>query len=172
MGSRYGAAQPLTVVGVTALWSTVPTPLGDLLLVAVDGALVRAGFPPYGPPEGPARPDDPVLAEAHRQVGEHFAGARTEFDLPLAPPGTAFQRRVWDELRRIPYGTTTTYGALAVRLGDPKCVRAVGLANGRNPIALVVPCHRVIGSDGKLRGYAGGIERKSRLLALEQAALF
>lgn len=157
---------------MTALWATVPTPLGDLLLVAVDGALVRVGFPPYDLPSGAASPDEPVLAEAHRQLVEHFAGARTEFDLPLAPPGTPFQRRVWEELRRIPYGTTTTYGAIAAQLGDPRCVRAVGLANGRNPIALIVPCHRVIGSDGRLRGYAGGIERKSRLLALEQASLF
>ena len=154
------------------VWTTVPTPVGDLLLVAVDGALVKAHFAPYDQPPGPPSPDEPVLAEATRQLREHFAGERTDFDLPLAPPGTAFQRRVWDELRRIPYGTTTTYGALAERLGDPKCVRAVGLANGRNPIAVVVPCHRVIGSDGKLRGYAGGIERKQQLLALEDSSLF
>jgi methylated-DNA-[protein]-cysteine S-methyltransferase len=159
------------------VWTTVPTPLGDLLLVAVDGALVKAQFlneqgPPFEVPDVPEAPDEPVLVEASRQLREHFAGARTDFDLPLAPPGTAFQRRVWEELRRIPYGTTTTYGELAARLGDPKCVRAVGLANGRNPIAVVVPCHRVIGSDGKLRGYAAGVERKQRLLALEDAALF
>ena len=153
-------------------WTTVPTPLGDLLLVAVEGALTKAHFAPYDEPDTPPSPDEPVLVEAARQLTEHFAGDRTDFDLPLAPPGTAFQQRVWDELRRIPYGTTTTYGELAERLGDPKCVRAVGLANGRNPIAVVVPCHRVIGSDGKLRGYAGGIERKQRLLALESASLF
>lgn len=160
---------------MTQACTTVPTPLGDLLLVAVDGALVKARFrsgqlPPYeesGPPSA-----EPVLAEAGRQLGEHFAGERTAFDLPLAPPGTAFQQRVWDELRRIPYGTTMTYGELAARLGDPRCVRAVGLANGRNPIAVIVPCHRVIGSDGKLRGYAGGVERKQRLLALESSSLF
>lgn len=157
---------------MTEAWTTVPTPLGDLLLVAVDGALVRAHFPPFERPEAPPSPGEPVLVEAARQLTEHFAGQRTDFDLPLAPPGTAFQRRVWDELRRIPYGTTATYGELAERLGDPKCVRAVGLANGRNPIAVVVPCHRVIGSDGKLRGYAAGIERKQRLLALEDASLF
>lgn len=172
MGPRYGAAQPLTVPGMTQAWTTVPTPLGDVLLVAVDGALTRIHFAPYETPACAETPDDPLLVEAGRQLGEHFAGGRTDFDLPLSPPGTAFQRRVWDELRRIPYGTTTTYGELAARLGDPKCVRAVGLANGRNPIAVVVPCHRVIGSDGKLRGYAGGIERKQRLLALESASLF
>ena len=151
----------------------MPTPCGDLLLVAVDGALVAASFAPFDRPDGVERPDEPVLAEARRQLGEqYFAGTRTDFDLPLAPPGTPFQRRVWGELRRIPYGTTATYGEVAERLGDPKAVRAVGLANGRNPIAVVVPCHRVIGSDGKLRGYAGGIERKQRLLALESASLF
>ena len=154
------------------VWTTVPSPVGELLLVAVDGALVRVHFAPYEQPPGEPSPEEPVLAEATRQLAEHFAGERTTFDLPLAPPGTVFQRRVWDELQRIPYGTTTTYGQLAERLGDPKCVRAVGLANGRNPIAVVVPCHRVIGSDGKLRGYAGGIERKQRLLALESASLF
>lgn len=150
----------------------MPTPLGDLLLVAVDGALTKAHFAPYDEPESSPTPDEPVLVEAARQLAEHFAGERTDFDLPLAPPGTPFQQRVWGELRRIPYGVTTTYGELAERLGDPRCVRAVGLANGRNPIAVVVPCHRVIGSDGKLRGYAGGIERKQRLLALERSSLF
>jgi methylated-DNA-[protein]-cysteine S-methyltransferase len=157
---------------VTERWTTVPTPVGELLLVAVDGALVRAHFAPYEEPASAPSPDEPVLVEAARQLAEHFAGERTSFDLPLAPPGTAFQHRVWDELRRVPYGTTVTYGQIAARLGDPRCVRAVGLANGRNPIAVVVPCHRVIGSDGKLRGYAGGIQRKQRLLALESSSLF
>ena len=157
---------------VSPTWTTVPTPCGDLLLVAVDSALVQAHFAPFAAPAAPETPDEPVLAEARRQLAEHFAGERTDFDLPLAPPGTAFQQRVWAELQRIPFGTTATYGEIATRLGDPKAVRAVGLANGRNPIAVVVPCHRVIGSDGKLRGYAGGIERKQRLLALEDASLF
>jgi methylated-DNA-[protein]-cysteine S-methyltransferase len=157
---------------VSLAWTTTPTPLGDLLLVAVDGALVKAHFPPFEAPDVPPTPDEPVLVEAVRQLGEHFAGQRTEFDLPLDPPGTPFQRRVWDELGRVPYGTTATYGEIAARLGDPKCVRAVGMANGRNPIAVVVPCHRVIGSDGKLRGYAAGVERKQQLLALEDASLF
>lgn len=157
---------------MTEVWTTVPTPFGDLLLVAVDGALVKAHFPPFEPPDAPETPDDPVLVEARRQLSEHFAGERTDFDLPLAPPGTDFQRRVWEELRRIPYGTTATYGELAERLGDPRCVRAVGLANGRNPIAVVVPCHRVIGADGKLRGFAAGVDRKQRLLALEGSSLF
>ncbi len=157
---------------MTEAWTTVPSPVGDLLLVAVDGALVKLHFAPFDPPDVPESPSEPVLVEAARQLREHFAGERTQFDLPLAPPGTPFQRRVWDELRRIPYGSTATYGEIAERLGDPLCVRAVGVANGRNPIAVVVPCHRVIGSDGKLRGYAGGIERKQQLLALEHASLF
>ena len=150
----------------------MPSPVGELLVVAVDGAVVRLHFEPFEPPPGPPSPQEPVLLEAARQLREHFAGERTEFDLPLAPPGTEFQRRVWDELRRIPYGTTTTYGEIAQRLGDPLCVRAVGVANGRNPIAVVVPCHRVIGADGKLRGFAAGVERKQRLLALEGSSLF
>ena len=157
---------------MTAAWTVLPTPLGELLLVAEGGALVKAHFAPFEQPQGPSAPDEPVLVEACRQLAEHFSGDRTDFDLPLSPPGTPFQRRVWEELRRIPYGTTATYGELAARLGDPKAVRAVGLANGRNPIAVVVPCHRVIGSDGKLRGYAAGVERKQRLLALEDASLF
>ena len=150
----------------------MPTPVGDVLLVANDEGLSRLHFAPFDPPAGAPTPHAPLLRRAVGQLTEYFAGERTEFDLPLAPPASAFQRRVWDELARIPYGTTTTYGEVALRLGDPKCVRAVGLANGRNPIGIVVPCHRVVGADGKLRGYAGGIERKQQLLALEQSALF
>jgi methylated-DNA-[protein]-cysteine S-methyltransferase len=157
---------------VTEVWTTLPSPVGELLVVAVDEGLTRLHFAPFEAPAGEPTPDAPLLREAATQLAEYFAGERTEFDLPLAPPGTAFQRRVWDELARIPYGTTTTYGELAVRLGDPGCVRAVGLANGRNPLGIVVPCHRVIGADGKLRGFAGGIERKQALLALEHSSLF
>ena len=97
----------------------------------------------------------------------YFAGERTEFELELRPAGTAFQRAVWDLLLGIPYGRTTSYGALALELGDPRKVRAVGLANGRNPISIVIPCHRVIGADGSLTGYGGGLERKRHLLDLE-----
>ncbi|MDB4948187.1 MAG: cysteine methyltransferase [Gemmatimonadetes bacterium] len=103
------------------------------------------------------------------QTAAYFAGERTEFDLPLAPRGTEFQRRVWSELRRIPFGATLSYRELAARLGSPEAVRAVGGANGRNPICIIVPCHRVIGADGSLTGYGGGIERKAKLLALESA---
>lgn len=110
----------------------------------------------------------PVLTEAASQLSAYFAGDLTEFDLPLAPRGTDFQRQVWDLLRTIPYGTTRSYGELATRLGSPGASRAVGLANGRNPISIVVPCHRVVGSSGQLTGYGGGIERKQTLLALEE----
>ena len=111
--------------------------------------------------------DPAALAEPARQLAEYFAGERTEFALELRPAGTDFQRGVWDLLLGIPYGATTTYGALAHALGDPRKVRAVGLANGRNPISIVVPCHRVIGADGSLVGYGGGLERKRTLLAHE-----
>ncbi|HEY3261334.1 MAG TPA: methylated-DNA--[protein]-cysteine S-methyltransferase [Pseudonocardiaceae bacterium] len=109
-----------------------------------------------------------LLAEAASQLGRYFAGRLTEFDLPLAPEGTPFQRSVWQALRAIPYGETVTYGELAERLGRPGAARAVGAANGRNPISIVVPCHRVIGSSGHLTGYGGGIEQKRQLLALER----
>lgn len=107
------------------------------------------------------------FAEAKRQLVAYFAGTRTEFDLPLAPQGTDFQRRVWAELSRIAYGQTISYGELARRIGQPGSARAVGLANGRNPISIIVPCHRVIGTDGKLVGYGGGLSRKQALLSLE-----
>lgn len=111
----------------------------------------------------------PELGECARQLREYCAGRRRAFDLALAPRGTAFQRRVWDEIARIPYGRTLSYAALAARAGAPGSARAAGAATGRNPLSIVVPCHRVVGSDGELTGYAGGMERKRRLLALEGA---
>jgi len=119
-----------------------------------------------------AHSDDlPLLQEAKRQLTAYFDGTLKEFDVPLAMRGTPFQLRVWEELVRIPYGTTMSYGELARRVGNPNASRAVGLANGRNPISIIVPCHRVIGSDGKLTGYGGGLPRKSALLAFESAVL-
>jgi methylated-DNA-[protein]-cysteine S-methyltransferase len=109
------------------------------------------------------------LAQAARQLGEYFAGERREFDLPLRLDGTEFQRRVWQALTEIPYGETWSYGRLALRVGNPKACRAVGLANGRNPISILIPCHRVIGADGSLTGYGGGVERKRWLLGHEAA---
>jgi methylated-DNA-[protein]-cysteine S-methyltransferase len=155
-------------------YTFVPSPLGDLLLFGDGQTLSGVCFPED---RSAARPqpdwtrDDAAFATARGQLGRYFDGALTEFDLPLAPVGTAFQQRVWAELRTIPYGATTTYGALASRLGDPRATRAVGLANGRNPIPIVIPCHRVIGADGSLTGYGGGIPRKRWLLALEGRAL-
>ena len=109
------------------------------------------------------------LAQTARQLSEYFAGRRREFDLPLRLQGTVFQKRVWQELTEIPYGTTWSYGQLAKRLGNPNASRAVGLANGQNPISILVPCHRVIGADGSLTGYGGGLERKQWLLTHEGA---
>jgi methylated-DNA-[protein]-cysteine S-methyltransferase len=149
------------------------TPVGRLVLVARGAALVgvwmedqrhHPGELAYGEP---AAADDVVLTAAAAQLEEYFAGQRTEFDLPLAPDGTGFQRRVWAELLRIPSGETTTYGELARRLGHPNGSRAVGLANGRNPLGIVVPCHRVVGAGGDLTGYGGGLPRKRLLLDLE-----
>jgi methylated-DNA-[protein]-cysteine S-methyltransferase len=113
----------------------------------------------------------PILEAAATQLTEYFAGNRTSFDLPLAPEGTEFQRRVWSELRTIPFGETVSYLDIARSLGDTNAIRAVGAANGKNPIAIVVPCHRVIGSDGKLTGYAGGLWRKEWLLRYEGVAV-
>jgi methylated-DNA-[protein]-cysteine S-methyltransferase len=153
--------------------TTVESPIGELTL-ASDGEALTGLYmtdqrhrPELPHAEGD---DDAVLAAAREQLAEYFAGERREFDLPLKPAGTPFQRAVWEALREIPYGETAGYGELANRLGRPGAARAVGLANGRNPIAIVVPCHRVIGAAGALTGYGGGLERKRYLLELESAA--
>jgi methylated-DNA-[protein]-cysteine S-methyltransferase len=148
-------------------YTLLPSPLGPVLLTGGDDGLTRVLLDGPDPAPGWVR-DDARFTEAARQLGEYFAGARTAFDLPLRAAGTAFEQRVWDELRRIPYGETTSYGELARRLNHPGAARAVGRANGRNPLAIVVPCHRVIGASGALTGYAGGLERKRELLALER----
>jgi methylated-DNA-[protein]-cysteine S-methyltransferase len=152
--------------------TSVPSPLGSLLLVADDADRLRGLYLPNhqrGPAAGPGREDGGgVLADAAAQLDEYFAGTRTAFDLSLATAGSPLQERVWAALRAVPYGTTTTYGAIAsdLALGNG-AARAVGTANARNPISIVVPCHRVIGSSGALTGYAGGVEAKRRLLAHE-----
>jgi methylated-DNA-[protein]-cysteine S-methyltransferase len=148
----------------------------DPILLTSDGAALTGLYMverKHGPEVGSdwVRNDDAApFAEAQRQLADYFAGVLTEFDLPLTPEGTEFQRRVWTELTCIPYGQTISYGELARRIGQPGSARAVGLANGRNPISIVVPCHRVIGANGKLVGYGGGLPRKQALLALETAA--
>lgn len=150
----------------------VDSPLGPLTLVIDDeGALVRLAMADQRHLPDAAtfgERDDTVAGAAAAQLEEYFAGTRTSFDLALAPVGTAFQRRVWDALVAIPYGETWTYGRLATHLGAPGASRAVGLANGRNPLGIVVPCHRVVGADGSLTGYAGGVERKRWLLDHER----
>jgi len=155
------------------------SPVGTMRLESDGEALTHAEFVAEDvlPAELEGEPD-PILLEASRQLEAYFTGELHVFDLPLGGRGTDFQRRVWAELVKIPFGETTSYGAIAARLGKPPgASRAVGLANGANPIAIVVPCHRVIGSDGSLIGYAGGLDRKRYLLGLEspkalQAALF
>jgi methylated-DNA-[protein]-cysteine S-methyltransferase len=151
-------------------WTTMTTPIGELLLAADDEGLTHLLMEPFDPPAGPRDDDDPVLAKARAQLDAYFAGDLTEFDLPLHPAGTEFQRRVWDALTTIPYGRTASYGQIAAAIGAPGAARAVGLANGRNPISIIVPCHRVIGSGGALTGYGGGLDRKRYLLGLETGA--
>ncbi|UVA81397.1 methylated-DNA--[protein]-cysteine S-methyltransferase [Pandoraea commovens] len=152
------------------------SPLGEMLLVANGDALTGVYFnqQKYFPGDGATRRDGTgikVLDAAKEQLNEYFHDGRRLFELDLAPDGTPFQKSVWDELRRIPFGETRSYGDLAHSLGDANKSRAVGAANGRNPITLIVPCHRVIGADGTLTGYASGVERKLALLSLEGAAL-
>jgi methylated-DNA-[protein]-cysteine S-methyltransferase len=158
-------------------YTYVESPIGRLLLSsdgeAVTGLYMNVADQPLPEPatwvhDGSAGP----LPAAIRQLGEYFAGARRDFELPLRPQGTAFQRRVWDALLQIPYGATWSYGELARRIDQPKASRAVGLANGSNPVSIVVPCHRVIGANGTLTGYGGGLERKRWLLAHEGLAHF
>jgi methylated-DNA-[protein]-cysteine S-methyltransferase len=148
--------------------TTFISPLGPIRLRADDGALSELRFADGGAAQ---EPSDPVLAEACAQLEAYFAGERSDFDLPLAPAGTPFDRRVWEAVAAIPHGTTATYGELAAQLGAPGAARAVGAANGRNPIAIVIPCHRVVGARGALTGYAYGVERKAALLAHERGVL-
>jgi methylated-DNA-[protein]-cysteine S-methyltransferase len=144
---------------------SVDTPIGTLWLSYDAERLTGVAF--HGPPG--ASSSDPLVVEAEEQLHAYFAGELERFELPLGPRGTDFQRRVWEALEEIPYGTTTTYSALAKAIGRPHACRAVGAANGRNPLPVIVPCHRVIGAAGALTGYGGGLERKRRLLALEAA---
>jgi methylated-DNA-[protein]-cysteine S-methyltransferase len=152
-------------------YSYLDTPIGTLLIAGDDDTVRRIDFPRNGKP---GRPEASwkesargAVGEAMRQLREYFAGRRSEFELPLAPEGTEFQRSVWERLREIPYGETISYGELAKRVGNPKASRAVGAANGQNPIPIVIPCHRVIGANGKLTGFGGGLPVKEALLALE-----
>lgn len=156
-----------------ATHTIVDSPLGPLTLVAHDGALAGVYFAEHARRPEPAAfgtRADAAFAAAAEQLGEYFSGARTRFELPLAARGDAFQQRVWARLADIPYGQTRSYGELATELGDPGLARAVGAANGRNPLCVIVPCHRVVGAGGRLVGYAGGLARKRFLLDLEGPA--
>jgi methylated-DNA-[protein]-cysteine S-methyltransferase len=174
------------------MWTSMTSPVGELRVVAQGGAIISIDF--LGPmndgdrqtasmvaataradgrPLGDRADDDPLLGDAVSQLDSYFARELKDFDLPLNPPGSDFQHRVWEQLRGIGYGETASYGEIAGRLGmTGHAARAVGLANGRNPIPIVVPCHRVVGVDGSLTGYGGGLDRKQALLDLEQDALF
>ncbi len=175
------------------MWTIIDSPVGELRLVADGGAVTAIEFlgeMPTGPGEAASVrhhqhrgatayvpdqrvDDDQLLGEVSRQLAAYFAGDLKDFDLPVSPWGTPFQRRVWAALQDIGYGETRTYGAIAGGLGlTGHGARAVGVANGRNPIPIVIPCHRVVGADGSLTGYGGGMHRKQTLLELEQDALF
>ncbi|MFL6239466.1 MAG: methylated-DNA--[protein]-cysteine S-methyltransferase [Actinomycetes bacterium] len=149
------------------VYTTMPSPIGELLLTGDGAALTRLHMSPFAI-ETTWERDDDALADYVGQLQDYFAGTRRDFDIPLAPAGTPFQQRVWAALLEIPYAETRSYLQLATRIGNAKACRAVGLANGRNPIAVVVPCHRVIGANGSLTGYGGGMDRKRVLLDLER----
>ncbi len=160
---------------MTLLYKQMDSPVGGLKRVISGNALVAVLW--EGEPIDRVRlgamardPQHPVLIEAERQLEEYFAGRRTRFDLPLDPRGSEFQKTVWQALRRIPFGATRSYAQLARELGKPGAARAVGAANGKNPLSIIVPCHRVIGADGSLTGFAGGLEIKAKLLRFEAGA--
>lgn len=147
---------------------TFTSPLGPICLTEEDGFLTDVGFCTT---KAEAAEDSPLLAEAEHQLAEYFLGLRQNFDLPLNPKGTAFQQKVWQALLQIPYGQTASYKEIACKIGNEKAYRAVGLANHNNPIGIIIPCHRVVGTNGNLTGYAGGLEKKQKLLELEQKVI-
>ena len=154
--------------------TVVDSPVGSLTLVAADGVLTglymdRQMYLPERTTFGP--PDPECLPETREQLAAYFAGELTTFTMPMALRGTPFQQRCWAALREVPFGETATYGELAARIGRPTAARAVGAANGHNPISIVIPCHRLVGADGGLTGYGGGVERKRALLAFETQAM-
>ena len=168
---------------MTISWCRVATKLGPFHIAAHGGRIVRSALPgtstrsfladlaPLGRVEPVESPRDPALAKAARQLVEYASGARTAFSVDVDPVGTLFQRRVWSELSRIPYGQTRSYADVAVGIGKPGAARAVGQANNRNPVAPFIPCHRVVAADGGIGGYGGGIDLKQRMLRIEGARL-
>ena len=174
MDSKENAVANNHATGKRCVFKVVDSPVRKLTLVATDDGLAAILWENDRPSRvrlNIEAEDDrhPVLVETARQLGEYFAGERNAFALPLDLAGTAFQRKVWNALLTIPFGETRSYGQIAKQIGRPSAVRAVGAANGRNPVSIVVPCHRVIGSNGSLTGFAGGLDVKSRLLRLENA---
>ncbi|ODU01124.1 MAG: cysteine methyltransferase [Planctomycetes bacterium SCN 63-9] len=161
-------------LAASSCYSLHPSPIGELILTS-DGKSLTGLYmrtPRHGDdPRSLLRHDDGPFQDVRRQLDEYFEGERAAFDVPLSPTGTPFQRRVWEELSRIPYGSTISYAELARRVGNAGASRAVGSANGRNPISIIVPCHRVIASDGGLGGFGGGLERKEWLLSMESGVL-
>ncbi|MCL2111835.1 MAG: methylated-DNA--[protein]-cysteine S-methyltransferase [Clostridiales bacterium] len=143
-------------------------PTGPVRIAEADGSIVGVTFAGTNPPGGFEERESPLIKRAVKQLDEYFAGKRREFDLPLAFSGTDFQRKVWAALLTIPYGETRTYGEIAAQIGNPQAARAVGMANNRNPISIICPCHRVIGANGALVGYGGGLPAKRLLLDLEK----
>ena len=142
------------------------TPVGKLCIGEEDGIIVRTTWSKI--PAEYILEETELILQCKMQLDEYFRGERKAFDLPLAPKGTDFQKKVWNALQKIPYGETKTYGEIAAAVGNPKAARAVGMANNKNPIGIIIPCHRVVGADGKLVGYAGGMDKKEWLLQLER----
>lgn len=175
MSRREIRGKEYEVSRMSRVYASVETPLGEIWLGASEAGLAEVVLPGGGRQVDVGRrwseSGHPVLEEARRQLEEYFLGKRREFQLPLAPEGTAFQKRVWKALEGISYGTTCSYGELARRVGCAGGARAVGQANHNNPLAIVVPCHRVVGADGSLTGYAGGLETKRWLLEFELRSL-
>lgn len=148
---------------------TYKTPLGPLTLAEENGSLTNCSFGTSAKlPQNADIRETKLLKEAWRQLQQYFNGERKTFNLPLAPQGTAFQQAAWQALLTIPYGQTASYKDMAIKVGNPKACRAIGMANNKNPIGIIIPCHRVIGSNGKLIGYAGGLDIKQKLLSLEK----
>jgi methylated-DNA-[protein]-cysteine S-methyltransferase len=164
----------LTKENMINYYSIVKSPINDLLLVADDGALTGLYFAgrdhiPAASKQWKFNAQHPVLKQAAKELQEYFAGKRTEFSVPLRLAGTDFQQRVWREISLIPYGETITYSDLAKRAGAPQAIRAAGAATGRNPVSVIIPCHRVMGKNGSMRGFAGGLDRKRHLLEHENS---
>jgi methylated-DNA-[protein]-cysteine S-methyltransferase len=168
--------EPAQMTPTRHVYKFVQSPVGRLTVAATDHGLAAILWEEDRPSRvpltmGAEAPDHPVLVEAERQLAEYFAGHRRQFEVPLDPSGTPFQRRVWAALMAIPFGETRSYGEIAAAIGHPSAARAVGAASGRNPLSIVTPCHRVVGSTGALTGFAGGLAVKARLLAFEQGAI-